>query len=253
MPAPPIPPPLDQIGPRPFSFYPAIIGIEHNEWIYRKATWSEILVFNQAANLEIWIPRRFIGEVSRIDEPVVIVGLTKELEYRGGMVLPHERRVIQMPVAVNQSPRPAGAAEPPRPAPVTGIRLESGAESRVGRMLMIAIAAGILACIAVVLVLRDGRRVSYQAVVQSDLGFTNKDDYWSVVNRLGQPEENRWRATQGELQYQLLGYPGQNLWVVLMGPDRKDMHYAGAFDRNWRVVHSANPDLERMLRGLPRF
>ena len=33
-------PQLETLGDRPFSFYPPIIGIEHNEWIYRRATWS---------------------------------------------------------------------------------------------------------------------------------------------------------------------------------------------------------------------
>ena len=255
MSVPPVPPPLDQIGQRPFSFYPAIIGIEHNEWAYRKATWSEILVFNARANLELWIPRRYMGEVSRIDEPVVIVGLNRELEYKGGMVLPHERRVIEMPVAVNETPRPGVVKqpEPARPAAVVGIKLEGGAESRVGRMMFTAIAVGILACIAVVLFLRDGKRISYQAVVQSDLGFTSSADYWSVVNRLGKPAEDRWQSEQGELQYRLLAYPQQNLSIILMGSDRKDMHYVGAIDREWRVVHSINPDTEKMLRRLKRF
>jgi hypothetical protein len=256
MPVPPVPPPLDQVGARPFSFYPAIIGIERNEWAFRKTTWSEVLVFNPHANLELWIPRRFVGEVSRIDEPVVIVGLVKELEYRGGTVLPHERRVIEMPRAVNESPRPAGVEPRPEPrqAPVSGIKLESGAESRIGKMMLIAIAAGILACIAVVLILRDGgNRIAYTTVVQNDLGFTASDDYWSIVNRLGKPSEDRWRSANGELQYRLLAYPRQNLSIILMGSDRKDTHYIGALDAGWHVVHSINSDTEMMLRKLKRF
>ena len=99
---PPIPPPLEHLGARPFSFYPAILNIEHNEWLFRKATWSEVLVYNVKTNEELWIPRRFLGELSRIEDPVVIVGLVKELEYRGGAVLPHQRRVIEMPLAVGE-------------------------------------------------------------------------------------------------------------------------------------------------------
>src|SRR5206468_5529562 len=114
---PPIPPPLEHLGARPFSFYPAILNIEHNEWLYRKATWSEVLVYNVKTNEEIWIPRRFLGELSRIEDPVVIVGLVKELEYRSGAVWPHQRRVIEMPVAVGDRPHVASS---PRfePAPV---------------------------------------------------------------------------------------------------------------------------------------
>src|SRR5437867_9398615 len=120
---PPIPPPIESLGPRPFSFYPAILNIEHNEWMFRKATWSEILVYNMKSKEEIWIPRRYIGEISRIEDPVVIVGLVKELEYRGGAILPYQRRIIQMPMAVGDRRH---VSSPPRPAPVVGIKLELG-------------------------------------------------------------------------------------------------------------------------------
>src|SRR5215831_16060804 len=151
---PPIPPPLESLGSRPFSFYPAILNIEHNEWIYSKATWSEILVINAKTGQQLWIPRRFLGELSRIDDPVVIVGLLKELEYRGGAVWPYQRRVLQMPLAVNDAPRstPAPKAEP---APVIGIRVES-TESRLGRLIAIALACGTVACILVVMLSREG-------------------------------------------------------------------------------------------------
>src|SRR6516162_8562938 len=81
---PPIPPQLEHLGTRPFSFYPAILHIDHNEWLFRKATWSEVLVVNCKSGEEIWIPRRFLGEVSRVEDPVLIVGLNRELEYKGG-------------------------------------------------------------------------------------------------------------------------------------------------------------------------
>ena len=98
MASPPIPPQLDHLITRPFSFYPAIVGVEHNEWLYRKASWSEILVVNCKSGAEIWISRRYIGEVSRVDDPVLIVGLVRELEYKAGMVVPYQRRVIEMPL-----------------------------------------------------------------------------------------------------------------------------------------------------------
>src|SRR5258706_14292678 len=129
---PPIPSPLEHLGVRPFSFYPAILNIEHNEWLFRKATWSEILVYNMKSKEEIWIPRRFIGEISRIEDPVVIVGLVKELEYRGGAILPYQRRIIQMPMAVGDRSHVSGPPRP-EPAPVVGIRLEPGAEARIGK------------------------------------------------------------------------------------------------------------------------
>ena len=102
-----------------FSFYPAIVGVQHNEWILRRATWTEVLVANAKTSEEICIPRRFVGEVSSIEAPYRIVGLVKELEYREGVVLPHRRVVLEMPRAVGDFsrsslrptlyPRPAGS------------------------------------------------------------------------------------------------------------------------------------------------
>ena len=127
MASPPIPPTLDHLTTRPFSFYPPIVNIEHNEWLFRKATWSEILVVNCKSGVEIWISRRLGGEVSRIDDPVLIVGLNRELEYKGGTLWPYQRRVIEMPVA-GGSPTASGAvADRGGYAPVVGIRLESNA------------------------------------------------------------------------------------------------------------------------------
>ena len=56
MPVPPMPPGFEQIGNRPFSFYPPVVNVEHNEWHYRKATWSEVLVVNAKTAVEVWIP-----------------------------------------------------------------------------------------------------------------------------------------------------------------------------------------------------
>src|ERR1041384_5877266 len=96
MSSPPIPPQLDHLVTRPFSFYPAIIGIEHNEWLYRKANWSEIQVVNCKSGAEIWISRRFIGEVSRVDDPVLIVGPHRAVDDRAGMLDPHTTRRLHM-------------------------------------------------------------------------------------------------------------------------------------------------------------
>ena len=72
-------PELEGLSGRAFSFYPPILGIEHNEWRLQEATWSEILVHNTKDQNEIWVPRRFLGKVSAVDEPVMIVGLEREL------------------------------------------------------------------------------------------------------------------------------------------------------------------------------
>ena len=126
MSGPPIPPLHEPLVHRPFSFYPPILNIAHNEWRLRRSTWSELMVVNVKTGEEVWIPRRFLGEISRVDEPVMIVGLLKELEYKGGSVWPHERRVIEMPRAVNQGPAPPPPARTETTAPVVGIRAEPG-------------------------------------------------------------------------------------------------------------------------------
>jgi hypothetical protein len=236
-----MPPGFEQIGSRPFSFYPPVLNVEHNEWHFRKATWSEVLVVNAKSALEVWIPRLYIGEFSRIDEPVVIVGLSKELEYKGGQVWPYVRRVIEMPRAVNDTFRPAPEDQPAtKSTPVLGIRTESGTESRIWRLLVAALAVGVAACLVVITVLRsdrDGSRIVYSPVVQSELGLSGQDDYHAVVRKLGVPAEDRWRAEQGEMQYRLLRYPERSVNVVLMGTERDRALYIGAVDLEGRPVH----------------
>ena len=254
MSVPPVPPPLEELGQRPFSFYPAILGIEHNDWLYGKATWSEISVTNRKSGVEIYIPRVYVGELSRIDEPVAIVGLHKELEYKAGAVVPHVRRVLQMPRAVNDVSRPVEPTLIPRLAPVVGIRTEPKSESRIGRLLLTVTAVAVIGVVAVVALFQGGsKRVSYSTVLQSDIAFTSGDDYYSVVNRLGPPADDRWRSSAGELQYRLLGYPKLNTNVILMGSERGRAHYIGQLDDQWRVIHSTDRNTEAMLRQLPKF
>src|SRR5947209_10933473 len=149
MASPPIPPSLDHLVTRPFSFYPAIINVEHNEWLFRKATWSEILVVNCKSGAEVWIPRRFLGEVSRIDDPVLIVGLNRELEYKAGAAWPYQRRVIEMPLAVGGTSNPPGSPRP-EPAPIVGIRLASNTDRRAVRLIGVAVAVAIVGCVLAV-------------------------------------------------------------------------------------------------------
>src|ERR1039458_5842312 len=142
MASPPIPPQLDHLITRPFSFYPPIIGVEHNEWLYRKASWSEILVVNCKSGAEIWLSRRYIGEVSRVDDPVLIVGLKYELEYKGGMVVPFQRRGIEMPVAVGG--KAASAKERPEPGLIVGIRMASAQDKRIFKLIGAAVTVALL-------------------------------------------------------------------------------------------------------------
>src|ERR1051326_2322356 len=263
MAVPPAPPPLEQLGPRPFSFYPPIANITHNEWLYQRATWSEILIRNTKTAEEIWVPRRLLGEISRIDEPVMIVGLTKEMEYRAGALWPVVRRVIEMPLAVNETPRPVplgGEDGDAKPAPIVGIRVSDGAESRIGRLVLVGISVSVLACVLVVSLYRGeiiGSRVVYSPILQADIPLNNRDDYYAVVRALGEPQEDRWKSDKGEFQYRLLGYPRRGFAVILMGTERKDAHYIGAMDKNWNPVATVelpgNRNSYSLLHQLKRF
>ena len=255
----PIPPPIEHLGQRPFSFYPPILNTEHNEWIFRRATWSEILVCNTKTSNEIWVPRRLLGEISRIEEPVMIMGLLKELEYKSGQVWPLERRVIEIPRAVNEGFRPLAQASI-SPAPVVGIRLESGTESRIGKLIGVVLVVGILSCFLLVSFFRSGRdgsRITYTPVMQTSLGLTGADDYFAVVRKMGSPASDHWKSETGEMQYRILAYPDQGVSVILMGAERKKALYVGALDRNWHPVDSValpgGGSTASMLKSMQRF
>jgi hypothetical protein len=252
MAVPPIPPPLAQLGRRPFSFYPAILNAGHNEWVYRSASWSDVLVRNTKTNEEVSVPRRYLGEISRVDAPVMIVGLQAELEYRAGVVWPAERRVIEMPRAVNDAPRPRLSQSPAARAPVVGIRLESERTSRVGRVVVGGVALGVAGCVLAISLFRGGiiaTRAFYAPMTQVDLPLTPADDRSAVVRALGEPSDDRWLFRDGQ-QYELLAYPQRRLNVILMGHGPADVRYIGAMDANWHPVHGPSYGL---LRRLPKF
>ena len=110
---------------------------------------------NRASAEEIWIPRRYVGEASHMEDAVLIVGLYRKLELKDGMVVPLQRRIIEMPID-------AGAAAAPLrrsirrdvPAPVVGIRLER--RNRRALKLALVAAAALVALCAVVFGLNPG-------------------------------------------------------------------------------------------------
>jgi hypothetical protein len=259
MAVPPIPPPLAQLGRRPFSFYPAILNAGHNEWIYRSATWSDVLVRNTKTNEEVSVPRRYLGEISSVDAPVMIVGLLAELEFRAGVVWPAERRVIEMPRAVNDIPRPRLAQSQAARAPVVGIRLEGERTSRVGKVAVGGVALGVAGCVLAISLFRGGviaTRTFYAPFTQVDLPLTGDDDHLSIVRALGQPAADRWHSDSNP-QYELLAYPRRKLYVILMGRQAGGARYIGAMDWNWRPAHvvdlSGYGSSYAILRRLPRF
>ncbi|MCU1337115.1 MAG: hypothetical protein JWO19_2696 [Bryobacterales bacterium] len=239
-----------------FSFYPAIVGVRHNEWILRRATWTDILVANAKTSEELCIPRRFVGEVSSIEAPFRIVGLVKELEYREGVALPHRRSVIEMPLAVNDfnrsSLRPALYG---RPAGVVAIRAEPDSESRFWRVLRGSVAAGILACVSVMFVVRDahlGTRFGWTSATARLPNFNQQDDYSSVVRKLGNPTGDRWfQSAFGSRGYRRLWYSRRGVTLILMGASPDNARYAGTLNRDGEIIHSVDADLINELDSAP--
>jgi hypothetical protein len=260
-------PPHEELNSRPFSFYPPIVGVDHNEWRLEKASWSEMLVRNTKTGLEIGIPRRYFGEVSRVEEPVMIVGLLRELEYRLGAVWPYERKVLKMgsPPA-GRAPRAAGEKEGGGGRGLEafpGARL-SGAESRVGRLILwslLAVVAGGGLFWALVRFTPEARP-SFVAKDQDYLVLNRDDDYFAVVRKLGQPSADRWKPGAGELRYHGLVYRDRAYMIVLMGTDLDRARYIGTIylgrdGREWKPLHAVEfargASTLSLLRNLPRF
>jgi hypothetical protein len=160
MASPPIVPSLLHLAARPFSFYPAIAGVAHNEWRLQKATWQDWLVVNSRTSEELSIPRRYVGEVSSTDHPVLIVGLVRELQCKDGIALPCERRLIEMPLAVGAENSPRPRARSGGPAPVIGIRLEPRRRNRVFQLVGGALAVAIFLYVATANLIRTAARRS---------------------------------------------------------------------------------------------
>jgi hypothetical protein len=251
---------LEHLAGRTFAFYPPILNVEHNEWQLRNETWAEILVQNAKGDIQVWIPRRYVGEISSIEDPVTIVGLLRELEYKAGTVWPHERRVLEMPVAGAQHDETAAlAAGTPKKLRIAGIPDKNSPESRAGRLLA-KILIGMVALVVVGLALIELGRlrpVKFTAADQDFLSLSRTDDYFDVVKKLGKPAEDRWRESSKELDYRVLWYPQRSYYVVLLGADRNSAHFIGVLDKNWRVVYYVDlpggGDYGSLLRALPRF
>ncbi len=262
----PLPTPLQHLGGRRFSFLPPIRNIEHNEWLYRGATWSECVVANTRSGEEMCIPRMFLGDISQSAEPVMVVGLSRELEWRSGFIVPHERRVIEMPVsvpaAVNDT-RPA-ARSSPHLAPVINIRLEPRTEVRFGKWIGAGLVLGVVALTIVADITRQtqGRQRgdifrTYRGYLQLNSG----DDYASTVRKLGTPAIDRSRAADGRvyrsLGYRSFGHGARTFSIILMGSTTAGARYIGTIDSRGHLMDAVRfPDgstSEWMLRSLPAF
>jgi hypothetical protein len=254
MATPPIPPSLDHLTTRPFSFYPPIVNVEHNEWLFRKATWSEIQVVNCRSGEEVWISRRFVGEVSRVDDPVLIVGLNRELELKGSMIVPFQRRIIEMPAAAGAPilPRGSGGEARKEPAP----RLDPS-DRRIFKLILIVVGTLVALYVVAINFTRVGelrqKNVVFVGSDQSYLGLNNRDDFLAVTQKLGGPPATDHSQETGTILYRALGYPERRYTVILMGADKGSMTYIGTMDQNWHPMHSVNAHTDALLRGLKRF
>ena len=252
---------LDELADRRFSFYPTIRNVEHNEWTLAKETWSEVLVANAASGLEIWIPRTFFGSIGNSDSPVLIVGLTRELEWNAGRVWPHQKRLIEMPA--RKSPHKTSALiAGPQPA-----SRESVAESSVGRFLFAAVGVGLLACLFVVMYAFDSLRSPLDILFPPDtatadqlyLGLVGADGYQDVVRKIGRPENEQWISRPADqIQFQVLSYSSRSYALILMGPGRQRARYIGAIHEPSRkmldsVKLAGGGSTASMLKNLPAF
>ena len=250
MASPPIPL-VEHLAGRPFAFYPAIVNVEHNQWFFRKATWSELVVVNSKSATELSIPRQFVGEVSSIDEPVLIVGLLRELEYRDGAVWPHRRRVLEMPMAVGAEESTPAPANRRGPAPVIGIRLETRRTRRTVKIVGSAVAAVVF--LGGVSVVRENAVRPRPLAVRALAELTAEDGYASIVRKLGPPAVDR-GFTQDGNSYRVLEYSRVRLTVILRG--LPDPRYIGALDANGNPLHPvilpSGESAASLLRGLKR-
>ncbi len=254
---------LDELTGRRFSLYPAIRGIEHNEWTLERETWSEILIRNDTSGRELWIPRNHLGEVSSSDSPVLILGLLRELEFKAGSVVPYRKVVVNMPEtpAVRQGPMAAPPPEPPRNEFV------KGSDAKTFKLLGIALSLGLtMALIGFVAVVVDFQnpfeyffRPDTTTADQLYLSLASTDGYHDIVIKMAAPEQEQWLTQEEEeLQFQALWYGSRSYIVILMGGTRTGMRYIGTIhDPSRRVLDSAalagGGDTSSMMRNLPDF
>jgi hypothetical protein len=179
--------------------------------------------------------------MSPVGDPVLIVGLLRELEYAEGEIRPRVRRVIEMPIAVGEN---VGAvqnmARRISPAPVIGIRLEPRRERKIYKFAGGAIAASLFV-FAITSNLNwvgdtwqrmtTPRRNAYAALLPGD-GYT------AVVRKVGRPLAERTSMQNGR-EYRALVY---RRFTAILSPD-----YLGSVNTNWRPL-AGGAELNRVQR-----
>ncbi len=254
--------PFEALQDRSFSFYPAVRGVEHNEWTLKEVTWSEVLVLNCQTLQELWIPRSHLGEVSSSDSPILILGLQRELELKAGGVYPYHKVVTELP-STRSGREQADSDKIPMP---TQKRIRDS-DARIIRMLPVAIGIGLLLSLTVFLGLSGNLRnplkwlfeVNTTTSDQSYLALIESDNYHAVISKLSAPDSEQWIShEEDELQFQALHYASRGYIVVMMGGARAEMRYLGTVhDPSRQVLDSAKlsrgGNTSSMMHNLPEF
>lgn len=257
-----LPSPLDTLCGRSFSFFPPILNLPHNQWRYRESTWSEFSVINTASGEEIWIPRIFLGEISLIDEPVAIVGLRRELEWKAGTISAVRRTVIEMPLAVNDVGLMNDVRRPQRQAstaPVIPIRLEPPARVRRGRKIGVAVMLGAVGMTFVADVARQvdwQRRAEAFRFARAWRRISPGDTFHTVVTKVGTPSGDKAFTNTEGLRFRVLSWPRRQLRIVLMATGSEEEHYLGTVDGDGQVlqfVQVSGEDVPRLLHFATKF
>jgi hypothetical protein len=257
----PMPTPLQHLGGRRFAFYPPIRNVEHNEWLYRRATWSECVVVNTVSGEEVCVPRIFLGEVSLMDEAVMVVGLHRELELRSGAIIPRRRTVIEFPVTVDEG---RAAPRSQHLAPVINIRLEPKPEVRAWKWIGVAAVLGAVAFTIAADVARQGQwhqRGDIFRGYRSYMQLGPDDTYASTIRKLG-PPARAGSSQAGDRVFRSLAYPTRRYSVILMGSGDGEARYIGTLDPHGRILDAVHlrdgASAESLLnsaglRSLPAF
>ena len=223
----PLPPPhLEEF--RQFSFYPPIRNLTADGWVYQRVTWTEVVARNAATGQELLIPRRFVSDVS-LGETSLVLGLTRELEFREGALRPLNSGVIRMP-APNPGPvRPRVRG----PAPVVSISLAADAPVRRRKTLPSAVAMGLAVCLAMLGMSRIGiLRSSALPEAPRDkayLALRPTDDTAAVRRALGKPESTSSKWIDGKL-FEALHYRSRGYSILLIGAAPEMLRYMGTVD-----------------------
>ncbi len=251
-----IPAPLPELSRTRFAFEPPISGAGYNQWVLRRASWTELTATNTKTGREVTISRRWVVGIrfaDVADHPGIslaeqhhldaTVNLNQELELTAGRVVPLRRRVLEMPSPVSRILTDKANLERAYrgedwKAPVVAIRVESETSSRLRKLLKGSIAVGFVALIALFGFTRNAHFSERLGLASSaQLPFTGADDYNDIVAAFGKPVSDQWIETD-DGGYRRLGYTAKRLAVILAGETPSKAHYIGAVGRNGKFLHA---------------